>query len=31
MLDLRVDGEPLALDSVAIRFYITSDVAASGW
>jgi hypothetical protein len=27
--DLRVDGEPLALDSVAIRFYITSDVAAS--
>lgn len=26
--DLRIDGEPLMLDTVAIRFYITSDVNA---
>jgi hypothetical protein len=26
--DLRIDGEPLAMDTAAIRFYITSDVPA---
>lgn len=26
--DLRVDGEPLALDTMAIRFYISGDVPA---
>lgn len=25
----RIEGEPLALDTIAIRFYITSDVSAS--
>lgn len=27
--DLRVDGEPLSLDSMAVKIYITSDVPAS--
>lgn len=27
-IDMRVDGEPLALDTMVIKFYITSDVPA---